>query len=282
VTVAYIAGHWPAAQARPVTALYVAGTVGGGFCGRLLAGLVAEFAGWRIALVALAVLQVAVAQAIRAGLPPEGPAHAPAASGRKVVRALLRDPRLRGAYAVGFSILFALVGGFTYITLHLAEPPFNLGPAALAGVFTVYLVGMFVTPLSGRVLNRIGHAQTLTAAWGIAIAGLALTLLPSLAAIMAGLALFSGGLFIVQTAATSFVGEAAPHARATAVGLYVTCYYLGGSAGGLLPAPLFTHGGWSAVALMIALVGALSVTLARRSLRPLAIPAPESTSHRHN
>lgn len=212
VTVAYTADEWHPAEARAVTALYVAGTIGGGFSGRLLAGMVAEFAGWRVALLALALLQIAVAAGIRRWLPVERRHREPPAV-RVPMLELLRDPRLRGTYAAGFAILFALVAGFTYITLMLAEPPFSLGPAALSALFTVYLVGMLITPLSGRVLNRLGHARTLGLAWTVAIAGLGLSLVPRLPAIVAGLCLFSAGLFFAQTAATSFVGEAAAQAR---------------------------------------------------------------------
>lgn len=271
VTVAYTADEWPAVQARGVTALYVAGTVGGGFCGRLLAGLVGEFAGWRVALLALAGMQFGVAWMIRRWLPKERRYREPAAV-RVSPFELLRDPRLRGAYAAGFAILFALVGGFTYITLRLAEPPFNLGPAALSALFTVYLVGIVVTPMSGRILNRLGHFRTLAIAWSVAVGGLLLTLAAHLPAIVIGLCLFSAAIFVAQTAATSFVGEAASHARATAVGLYVTCYYLGGSVGGVLPAPLFEHFGWSGVVLLVAFAAAFSVTMARHAFRlaPLA------------
>ncbi len=273
VTVAYTADEWPAAQARSVTALYVAGTIAGGFCGRLTAGLVGEFAGWRFALVALACLQFLVAWLIRRWLPKETRYREPAAV-RVGALELLADARLRGAYAAGFAILFALVGGFTYITLRLSEPPFNLGPAALSALFTVYLVGMVITPMSGRILNRYGHARTLAIAWSVSIAGLLLTLGSSLPLIVVGLCLFSGGLFIAQTSATSFVGEAAAHARATAVGLYVTCYYIGGSVGGVLPAPLFEHLGWPGVVALITCAAAFSVTMAQRAFRLQPPQAP--------
>jgi MFS family permease len=117
---------------------------------------------------------------------------------------------------------------------------------------------MLVTPLSGRLLNRFGHAQMLVRAWGIAILGLWLTLLPSIPMIVIGLCLFSTGLFFAQTSATSFVGEAAGPARAAAVGLYVTCYYLGGSVGGVLPAPVWTVWHWPGVVALLTAAGALS------------------------
>ncbi|HVT37303.1 MAG TPA: MFS transporter [Nevskiaceae bacterium] len=274
VTVAYIGSEFPVAQARAVTSLYVAGTIGGGFCGRLLSGLVTEFAGWRWGFAALALMQLLLALAIRAWLPAERPAAHPHVSSLATLPALLRRPELRGVFVVGFMILFALVGGFTYVSLRLAQPPFSLGPAALSAIFVVYLVSMTITALSGVLLNRYGHARVLALAWGITVLGLLLSLVPVLWVVCLGLMLFSAGLFIAQTTSTSFVGEAAGAARAPAVGLYVTCYYAGGSVGGVLPAPLWNHYGWSGVVALLCIAGVLSVSIGWRSFQHAARPAP--------
>lgn len=258
VTVAYAGDDWPRDKARLITALYVAGTIGGGFLGRFSCGLVSEFAGWRWGFAALTVLQLALALVIRAWLPEEKNRPEPHPAPWAALFALLHKPTLRGAYATGFALLFTLVGAFTYITLRLADAPYSLGPTALSSLFAVYLVGMLVTPLSGRLLNRYGHAHTLVRAWGIAILGLLLTLVPSIPVIGLGLCLFSTGLFFAQTSATSFVGEAAGPARAAAVGLYVTCYYLGGSVGGVLPATVWTVAHWPGVVALLTAAGALS------------------------
>jgi predicted MFS family arabinose efflux permease len=281
VTVAYTAAQWPAQEARAITALYIAGTIGGGFSGRLVSGLVAELAGWRWAFAALAALQIVLAVLIRAWLAPER--RAPSCTGLPPVpiTELLRNPALRAVYGAGFALLFALVAGFTYVSLRLAAAPFNLGPGALSGIFIIYLVGMLTTPISGRLLNRYGHAQVLAYAWATSIAGLAVTLLPSLPATIFGLAIFSGGIFFAQTAATTFVGAAMPAARGTAVGLYVTCYYLGGTAGGVLPAPLWAHFGWPGVVALIAVAGIASVLLGRHGFsRHAASVARRSASPR--
>lgn len=267
VTVAYTADQWPPGEARAVTALYMAGTIAGGFCGRLLSGVVAEFCGWRWSFAALALLQIVLAVLIRAWLTPDQPLPRTAQGPRVKFAALLGNPALRAVYAAGFALLFALVAGFTYVSLHLAEAPFNLGPGGLSAIFVVYLVSVVTTPLSGRLLNRHGHSQVLAFAWSVAIAGLLITIVPSLPSVIVGLTLFSAGLFCAQTAATTFVGEAVPHARGAAVGLYVTCYYIGGTVGGVLPAPLWTHFGWSGVVALIAFAGVSSVLLGQRAFR---------------
>jgi len=267
VTVAYTADQWPPAEARAVTALYMAGTIAGGFCGRLLSGVVAEFCGWRWGFVALAVLQAILAILIRAWLTADRPAARGTPTPRVKFSELLGNRALGAVNAAGFALLFALVAGFTYISLRLAEPPFNLGPGGLSAIFVVYLVSVVTTPLAGRLLNRHGHSRVLAFAWSVAIAGLLITIMPSLPAVIVGLVLFSAGLFCAQTAATTFVGEAVPHARGAAVGLYVTSYYVGGTAGGIVPAPLWTHFGWPGVVALIAFAGIASVWLGQRGFR---------------
>ena len=56
---------------------------------------------------------------------------------------------------------------------------------------------------------------------------------------MTGLALASAGTFLSQSAATNFVAQHAEGARSAAVGLYTTWYYMGGSAGAVVPAALW-------------------------------------------
>lgn len=265
VTVAYTADEWPPEQARPITALYVAGTIGGGFCGRMLSGLVAEFAGWRWGFAALAVLQLLLAYLIYRWLSTETRSVRRQAQARVPFRQLLADPALRSICVAGFTLLFALVAGFTYLSLRLSEPPYSLSPARLSAIFVVYLVSVVVTPLGGRLLNRHGHAAILSGAWLFSISGLAITLIPTVPMAMLGLCVFSLGLFVAQTAATTFVGEAMPQARGAAVGLYVTCYYIGGSCGGVLPAPAWHWLGWPGVALTIAVAGLCSIYVARRA-----------------
>ena len=50
-------------------------------------------------------------------------------------------------------------------------------------------------------------------------------------------------------------------ARSTAVGLYVTSYYIGGSLGGLAPASIWAHAGWPGCVLLVLLVQVAAVVL---------------------
>ena len=121
----------------------------------------------------------------------------------------LRNPALRPGFAIGFCILFAFIGTFTYVNFVLVRAPLGLDQMALGFVYFVFLPSILTTPLAGRAVARFGAGPTLLGALGAAAAGLPLLVLPSLPAVLAGLALVAVGTFFAQAIATGFVGRAA-------------------------------------------------------------------------
>jgi predicted MFS family arabinose efflux permease len=264
ITVAYINDEWPARQTGRGMGAYVTGTVLGGFSGRMIAGLTAGHMSWRWVLVVLGIVNLIAALAVWIWLPPER-RFVRAARSSSSVRAVfdhLRNRRLLATYAVGFCVFFSMVAMFTYVTFHLAGPPFLLNTAALGSIFCVYLVGMVVTPICTRYIERFGHRTALTAAVAMGISGVLLTLVGSLWVVLIGLCICSSGVFISQATASSHIGTAAKDSRALAVGLYATFYYLGGSAGGSVPGWLWSFGGWRACVALVVTVQVLSVGIA--------------------
>lgn len=278
VTIAYIHELWPAAYSGRATGAYVSGTVLGGFCGRAVAGIVASAVGWQSAFVSLAGMIAVTAIGLWIWLPaepavPATPAAAAQAnavatlSGAASVSRLLRHRELLATDGIGFCVLFTLVSVFTYVTFHLAAPPFNLSTFALAWLFIVYLFGAAVTPFAGVWSDRFGHLAALGGGTLVGVVGAALTLMPSLAAVAVGLAFVSTGVFICHATASSYIGRVTADDRGLAVGLYSTFYYLGGSAGGSLPALLLHAGGWPATVLLVMAVQASTFLLAWRFWR---------------
>jgi predicted MFS family arabinose efflux permease len=183
----------------------------------------------------------------------------------------LSNPKLLGNYAIGFGVLFSLVCVFTFLNFRLAQAPYWLGPAALGSIFTVYLGGVAVSPIAGRVAAMRGRRPVMIAAVVTVIAGLALTMLSSLPFILVGILLACCGIFAQQTIATGYTGIAARTAKSTAAGLYVTFYYIGGSCGGVLPAGAWYHYGWAGCAAITAVVqilmlGAAMIVYRRRQV----------------
>jgi predicted MFS family arabinose efflux permease len=280
-TIAYITEAWPPTAVAPVMSIYVSGTALGGFSGRAVTGVMADHAGWRLSFVLLGLISLLGAALVAWLLPDQPSSHH--ADARRPLRQIfmpqafmpmlghLRNPRLLMTYLVGFNVLFSLVGVFTYITFYLAAPPFSLSTAKLSLLFVVYLVGLVATPLAGALLPRVGLRTGITGSILVSLAGVLLTLVHSLPVVVAGLALCCTGVFISQSCATSFLREAAPEAsRASAVGMYVACYYLGGTVAGVAPSLVWKLGGWTACAAMVAVIDVVSIVIARRGWRDAA------------
>jgi MFS transporter, YNFM family, putative membrane transport protein len=272
VTVAYIGEEWPPGEAIGVTGIYTSAASFGGFFGRLVTGVLADWVGWRIAFLSLAVLTLLLALGVAALLEPERRfvrSEDLATSARQMLRHF-RNPPLVATYAIGFGVLFTFIATFTYVNFYLAAPPFRLSASALGMMFVVYLGGSAITPLTGRAVARFGRRQLILTAIALWIGGLLLTLVPWLPAIIAGLAITATCGFLCQSVSTSFVALAAEHGHSSAVGLYVTWYYIGGSIGGAVPGLIWNRTGWpGCVAVTVAVLVMMAAIVWRFWRAPL-------------
>jgi MFS transporter, YNFM family, putative membrane transport protein len=285
VVVTYIGEEWPPQRVALIMSFYVSGTALGGFIGRISAGILADHFSWRVSFVVLGLASLIGTAAVAAWLPhgrrrtPHNPSITPTAFPRQVQQ-MFRNRRLVATFAVGFNVLFSLVGVFTWITFYLSAPPFSLSITALSSLFFVYLIGLVVTPFAGYLITRIGLRAGIGGAISFAIVGVLLTLVPSLPVVIVGLAALSSGVFIAQTASQTHLRIASPPgARVTAAGIYITCYYLGGTAAGVVPGAFWAFGKWPAVVAFIVLMQLIALTIALigwRTLAPAQSPAPSA------
>ncbi|WP_017736375.1 MFS transporter [Pseudomonas sp. CBZ-4] len=272
-SVAYIGDRWSGGTVTEVTSLYVAGTVLGGFAGRFVTGVMTEYVGWREAFELLAALSLMVGGFIQFLLPVSRARTVPQAT---VSSGALRQPLL-AAYAVGFCVLFSQVAAFTYVGLYLGLPPFNLGPAALGMLYMVFLLALIVIPIAGRLSKARPHSELLTVAVVLGITGTLLTLVPTLWCIVLGLALSSTGVFLAQAAANAFTTANAGDNKAGAVGIYLTCYYLGGSCGAIVPALIWERWGWAGCVVLIVAFQLMTLLIALvgwKLVKPALVPMP--------
>jgi predicted MFS family arabinose efflux permease len=265
VTVAYIGDEWPPAEVPGVAGIYIAGSSLGGFCGRFIPGVLDDLIGWRGGFLTLAALSLAGALILAWLLPREKSfvrSEDLGASARQMLRHL-KNPQLLATYAIGFGVLFNFVAVFTYVSFHLAAPPYDFSSTLLGAIFVTYLVGTIIAPMTGWMVARLGRRWfilTVIAAWA---AGALLMLAPPVAAIVAGLILCAACGMLCQTIATGYVTAIAKDGRSSAVGLYVTSFYVGGSMGALLPGLAWNAGGWPAcIAMVVAMLAAMALIAA--------------------
>ncbi|HEY1506380.1 MAG TPA: MFS transporter [Stellaceae bacterium] len=265
-SVAYIADEAPPGQSTAVTGIYTAASVFGGFLSRFLSALLTDHFGWRNAFLGLALITLIFAVSTLLIMPRERGFRRSSSVASSVHEMMQHfgDSRLVATYCVGFCVLFTLSTIFTFVGFHLAAPPYDLSTAAIGSLFISYLAGVVTTSLVGRCVAWLGRLRMVQFALGGWAIGIAMTLLPSVVAVVAGLAIAAAFCFVCQAASTSYVALTAQRGRSSAVGLYVTFYYLGGSVGGPVGGLAWTLGGWIAcVACALAVLGAVAVVVRR-------------------
>jgi predicted MFS family arabinose efflux permease len=72
----------------------------------------------------------------------------------------------------------------------------------------------------------------------------------------------SSGVFAAQAASQGYIGVVARERRSTAAALYLTVYYTGGGLGAVVPAVVWSRGGWPATVALILAVQVLAASLA--------------------
>jgi YNFM family putative membrane transporter len=280
LTLSYLAEHCSASDTAGAFAAYITGNVASNLFGRLMSAALVDHLGLAGNFYVFAALNLAGAVLVYFTLGrtrPMAATAAPARSPLSIWAEHLRNAPLRASFGIGFLILFAFIGTFTYVNFVLVREPLSLSRMAVGFVYFVFLPSIITTPLAGRAVERFGTQPTFWGALALAGAGLPLLLLPHLVAVMAGLMLVGVGTFFAQATATGFVGRAAMTDRGSASGIYLACYFFGGIVGSIVLGQLFDRFGWAACVAGIGAALALAALLALRLKMSLPIPIAAQT-----
>jgi predicted MFS family arabinose efflux permease len=248
LTLAYLGEQCSAMDAGGAFAAYITGNVASNLVGRLISAAVADSLGLAWNFYLFAMLNLAGALLVYFTIKRVQQMHVtlPAAAPLAATVTHWRNPHLRAAFGIGFCILFAFIGTFTFVNFVLVRPPLSLGMMDLGLVYLVFLPSIFTTLLAGKVVARLGTRPAIWAALAVAGIGLPLMLAPRLAGVLTGMVLVGVGTFFAQAAATAFVGQTATDNRGIASGTYLACYFCGGLVGTTVLGRLFDAFGWPA------------------------------------
>jgi MFS transporter, YNFM family, putative membrane transport protein len=266
LTLAYLGEQCSAMDAGGAFAAYITGNVASNLIGRLISATVADNLGLAANFYFFALLNVAGALLVYFTIKRVQPIHStgPTQSPLSAMIEHWRDPALRAAFGVGFCILFAFIGTFTYVNFVLVRAPLSLGMMGVGFVYFVFLPSIVTTLLAGKVVDMLGMRLSLWGGLAIAALGLPLMLSSHLADVLAGMVLVGVGTFFAQAYATSFVGRAARTNRGVASGTYLACYFFGGLVGSAVLGQLFDHFGWLACVAGVGVALALASALVAR------------------
>ena len=277
LTLAYLGEQCSSMDAGGAFAAYITGNVASNLIGRLASAAVVDHFGLALNFYFFALLNLAGAALVYFTIQHAKPMHAMAAA-QSPARAMIdhwRNPALRAAFAIGFCILFAFIGTFTFVNFVLVRPPLSLGRMDLGFVYFVFLPSIVTTLLAGKAVTRFGTRGAIWGALGVAAIGLPLMLSSHLAEVLTGMVMVGVGTFFAQASATGFVGQAAQQNRGVASGTYLACYFLGGLVGTAVLGQLFDRLGWLAcIAGVAASLAAAAWLTARLVLKPPSAVSP--------
>ncbi len=279
LTLAYLGEHYSAQDSASAFAAYITGNVASNLIGRLISAGVADHFGLAANFYFFATLNLLGALLVYFTVEKTEPMRStePGMASHFAAWIMhLKNPSLRASFAIGFCILFAFIGTFTYVNFVLVRPPFSVDAMTLGIIYFVFLPSILTTPLAGRAVRRFGTRATFWGALAVAALGLPLMLSSNLVALLAGMVLVGVGTFFAQATATGFVSRAATTDRGSASGLYLAFYFFGGLMGAAILGQLFDRFGWTACVAGIGVVLLVAALLALFLKTPMA---PEAIRH---
>jgi YNFM family putative membrane transporter len=249
LAVAYIGEQFAAADLGALVGSFISATVAGGLIGRVVSGLIADIFSWRAAFVLFAGITLLSGTLIGLALPRDRVAVTGGwgAAYRGMFKHLA-NPRLVGAFTIGATLFFGFIGVFTYLPYYLTAAPFHLSTGIVSSIYVVYLAGVLVSPIAGRLSVRFSRQWLMAVGLLIAILGVLGTLIPSLPLIVASLVVLCTGMFTAQAVAPAYVNATASEAKGGANALYLAFYYVGATFGSALPGYAWQAWGWPGVA----------------------------------
>ena len=263
-----VAGLVAADRRGAVIGTLLSGATGGMLLARTFSGTLGEWLGWRAPYLVAAVLALLLATVLAFAVPTRAP------SSRQPYPALLAEPLrlLRTEPDLRRSCLYqaAVFAGFsavwTCLALLLTSPAYGLGAQAVGMFALAGAVTMLCTPFAGRLVDRRGpDLVNLACMLGVLVSAAALaagsrggTL--GLAALALGTLLLDVAMQSGMVANQARVYALRADARSRLNTAYMTCAYLGGSAGSWLGVRAWSQAGWDGVCALVALLAALALT----------------------
>ncbi|MCG6494428.1 MFS transporter [Kitasatospora sp. A2-31] len=273
----------PAERRGAMIGALLSGSTGGMLLARAFGGSLGERFGWRTPYLAAAALVLLLVLALARTLPSTAPASTRERYATLLVeplRLLRAEPHLRRSCLYQATVFAGFSAVWACLAFLLTGPAYGLGAEALGLLALVGAATMVCTPVAGRLVDRHGpDPVNLVCLVGVLIS--AVLLVPGALGGPLGLTALTVGTLLLDVAMQC--GMVANQARVQALGreahgrlrtAYMTCAYLGGSAGSWLGARIWTQAGWWAVCALLALLAVLALThhlVSRKHPRPAQV-----------
>jgi predicted MFS family arabinose efflux permease len=261
---AWVGDRVPYAQRQATLSRVLTGMVLAQLLAGPIAGIAAEFYGWRAAFLSLGAIALVVGLLVLRGAGCGARAPAPLGGGLGLARyhELLRRPAARRLLASGFFEGALLVGGAYPFVGAFGIERLGLSASEAGLLVACFGVGLFgYTRAAPLLVRRLGERRMVAAGGAVqAAALLGLALAPHWAA-AAALLLFAGlGFYMLHGVLQARATEALPEARGTAVAAFALALFAGQGIGAAAFGALIAATDFR---LVFALAAPLAVALAR-------------------
>jgi predicted MFS family arabinose efflux permease len=252
----------------------LAGSMTGNLLGASASGLIGDFLGWRGVLAVLGALVMVAAIAIAFGFRGAALTRPPRTNLsvlKQGYRTIFSNPNARVCYSAVFIEGCCVLGLFPFISSFL----FSLGETSLsiAGIVIAGFAvgGLFYTMTVSRFLLAIGVRGMMLA--GATLVGLQLIVVafgPAWQLQFFSLLLMGWGFYMIHGCLQVFASELSVEARATALSLHSSFFYMGQTVGPIAYGFGLAHAGklptlWAAAIVIIALGFACAALLRQRA-----------------
>ena len=260
-TMTYIAGA--ASNMRQALAYYVAASVLGGLSGRIIAGFLSEHISWQTFFVGIGVAFLLVG-VITLRLPG---GVAPKKSAVSVHRLLevLRDRYVTGLFGVIMLCFFVMNGFINYVPFRLEEIDPTVGEAVISLFYLGFIVSFFVSSNAPRIADGLGgEKRAVLAGVVLVLCGILTAGLYAEGAIFFAVLLMTSGFFLQHATVSALLNRYAGDRAGDVNSLYVSFYYIGGTAGSYLPGLVYVSAGWDTLIISLTTVTVCAGLLAFR------------------
>ncbi|MEV6126622.1 MFS transporter [Streptomyces violaceusniger] len=269
------AGLVAADRRGAVIGTLLSGSTGGMLLARTFSGTLGEWLGWRAPYLVAAVLALLLATVLAFTVPATAPASRQSYPSllAEPLRLLRTEPELRRSCLYQATVFAGFSAVWTCLALLLAGPAYGLGAQAVGMLALVGAATMFCTPLAGRLVDRRGpDPVNLVCMLGVLVSAVILaagarggTL--GLAALTVGTLLLDVAMQSGMVANQARVYALRPDARSRLNTAYMTCAYLGGSAGSWLGVQVWSRVGWWGVCALVTFLTGIALVRHLPALR---------------
>ena len=235
---------------RTIMGIYIATTIVGGFCGRIIGGILTTVWHWKSPFIVIGVLLLGNALLIlRMKTQQQSSFAKPKVS---MIYDIVRTPHYIFSFLSIFCVFFVFSGILNNLPFRLEEISPNISSAKISMTYAGYLMGISIALGSSRLVHKLGGEQV-SLFIGVLALFISVIVFSSHSSniIVANIFVLSIGMFFAHSVLTALVNHHASDNKPMVNGLYLSIYYAGGGLGALLPTIVYIKAGWISMLMLL-------------------------------